>query len=586
MKQREYPQFEVARVNVDGTTENPEIVPVSELPWKARTGRRGFLGAGVTAASVLLAMSEAEAAQDPTKGGVHDPRRNEIRAHRSAITSLAIAHNGRQIASAANDETVKVWSLPDGRLEATLETKAVESPRVALSHDAQLLAVGDAASNITQWNVHNQRVVCRMPDHEKSISGLVAIPNSPILVSAGTDANIGVWRWGRKELAMVLTGHQGAVRCLAVTADGMLLASGGDDGMVRLWNMYDGKALDALGFHQGAVTDGAFIRKELLVSRDKNKTIYVWKLKGKRLLRTLAGPWQQTSNLLIPPDGKTIVTTVGSSIQLRTVPDAELRAELRAHRAPVVSLAVSADSQILASGDRNGVVILWNLADGRCLAFLFDPRANTSKVSGVSYKVRDEATRTWITYTLPCGAPIPKGATCICNCVPGTLSTTTGLTYHGRSSPRYTTGGSYCSCNKVCICIPVCQAHRLLDADPVVRLLARQVLLVMGPREIPYMRWAAQESAPKLRDEINRVIEELEAGATYSPAQWPGHAQLLEYLDHNDDVTALMAAQLLYYMTQVGDVCLTAEIDARIVQILSRAPHAARPWSQPQPAPT
>ena len=45
-----------------------------------------------------------------------------------------------------------------------------------------------------------------------------------------------------------------------------------------------------------------------------------------------------------------------------------------------------------------------------------------------------------ITKTLPCGSPIPAGATCTCNCVPGS---------------SIFSSSSYCSCDQVCTCVPV-----------------------------------------------------------------------------------------------------------------------------------
>jgi hypothetical protein len=58
------------------------------------------------------------------------------------------------------------------------------------------------------------------------------------------------------------------------------------------------------------------------------------------------------------------------------------------------------------------------------------------------YKIYDEATKSWKYYTLPCGSPIPPGAVCTCNCVPGA------------PAPSYGTR-TICTCNKVCTCVPV-----------------------------------------------------------------------------------------------------------------------------------
>jgi hypothetical protein len=57
--------------------------------------------------------------------------------------------------------------------------------------------------------------------------------------------------------------------------------------------------------------------------------------------------------------------------------------------------------------------------------------------STIRYSTVNEYGKT-VTYTKPCGSPIPPNATCTCNCVPG-------------STRSYT----YCQCDKVCTCLAV-----------------------------------------------------------------------------------------------------------------------------------
>lgn len=76
------------------------------------------------------------------------------------------------------------------------------------------------------------------------------------------------------------------------------------------------------------------------------------------------------------------------------------------------------------------------------------PLPPASKGDNVKVKVFNTQTNTWEYLTLPCGAPVPPGATCTCNCVPTTVP----------SPPRVkhtTTTHTYCSCNQVCSCVPV-----------------------------------------------------------------------------------------------------------------------------------
>ena len=63
---------------------------------------------------------------------------------------------------------------------------------------------------------------------------------------------------------------------------------------------------------------------------------------------------------------------------------------------------------------------------------------------GITYKYTDLYGNTY-TFTLPCGSPIPEGATCTCNCV--TLCSCDN--YVAPCSCDTHSGGTYCTCDTV-----------------------------------------------------------------------------------------------------------------------------------------
>jgi hypothetical protein len=56
---------------------------------------------------------------------------------------------------------------------------------------------------------------------------------------------------------------------------------------------------------------------------------------------------------------------------------------------------------------------------------------------------------------------------------------------------------------------PICQATKLLDADPVVRRMAEQDLLVMGRAARPYLDEQRAKAAPELQKAIDRLWERI-----------------------------------------------------------------------------
>lgn len=58
---------------------------------------------------------------------------------------------------------------------------------------------------------------------------------------------------------------------------------------------------------------------------------------------------------------------------------------------------------------------------------------------------------------------------------------------------------------------PICQATKLLDADPVVRRMAEQDLVIMGVAAKLYLEEQRRQAAPELRRAIDRIWERIEA---------------------------------------------------------------------------
>lgn len=199
--------------------------------------------------------------------------------HEAPIAALAVSPDGKQIASAAWDRTVRVWSLSDGQ-SRTLEghTQNVngvaflpDGAVVSVSHDAtiRIWPADDSVADVTQLDTPLNAVVAS-PDGEiiaASASGkiyfvgrdrklrrdidvagapLVSLSLSPdgkTIAASGVRGAVTLIDGTTTQTMRTLVGPGLPVWSSAFSADGAVLYTGGADGLVRRWNVATGEPL-------------------------------------------------------------------------------------------------------------------------------------------------------------------------------------------------------------------------------------------------------------------------------------------------------------------------------------------------------
>ena len=80
-----------------------------------------------------------------------------LNAHRGWVRAVAVSPDGRTLASCGNDNLVKLWSLPEGRLTRALEGHRWHVYNVAFHPGGEFLVSADLRGNLKQWNLQNGR---------------------------------------------------------------------------------------------------------------------------------------------------------------------------------------------------------------------------------------------------------------------------------------------------------------------------------------------------------------------------------------------------------------------------------------------
>ncbi len=164
--------------------------------------------------------------------------------HDRLIWCMEFSPDGRRLATASNDGTVRVWAWNPARLgrfqepELTLPVNVIGyGDRLAFSHDGRRLATGGEEHTVKIWDAKTGQELQTLRGHSGDVFAVAFSPDGRWLASAGEDTTVRLWDATSGELRHTLRGHTGIVGSLAFSPDGRRLASGSRDRTMKVWDM-------------------------------------------------------------------------------------------------------------------------------------------------------------------------------------------------------------------------------------------------------------------------------------------------------------------------------------------------------------
>lgn len=139
------------------------------------------------------------------------------------------------LASASDDQTIRLWRLPDGAPLATLKGRTRWTDSLAITPDGTRLVCGSHDHTIRLWRLSGGRAAASLKGHTGSVRSLAITPDGRLLASGSYDKTIRLWRLPEATPIATLKGPMKWIYSVDVTPDGTLLASGGGDRAIRLW---------------------------------------------------------------------------------------------------------------------------------------------------------------------------------------------------------------------------------------------------------------------------------------------------------------------------------------------------------------
>ncbi|KAL6073157.1 U3 small nucleolar RNA-associated protein 13 [Balamuthia mandrillaris] len=259
-----------------------------------------------------------------------------LTAHSDIVLAVDVSMNGRFLATASKDNTVRLWdTLTKECLAVCMGHMEAVSAVAFAKRSLGFVISGSRDRTIKCWDVTDvltARLQAGATDkkaeevtipsakwtkkaHDKDINAIAVAPNDKIFATASQDKTIKIWDATKGDELAVLKGHRRGVWSIEFSPVDRCIASASADRTIKIWSLTDYTCLKTFEGHTNSVLKVSFLKSGMqMVSAGSDGLLKLWTIKTNECVNTFDAHTDKIWALAVHNNESQIVTGGGDSL--------------------------------------------------------------------------------------------------------------------------------------------------------------------------------------------------------------------------------------------------------------------------------
>jgi WD40 repeat protein len=287
--------------------------------------------------------------------------RKTTRGHVNSISDVAFHPKKPIFATASDDETWRLWTLPDCELVMSGEGHTSWLSGVHFHPHGSHLVTSSGDCTVKIWEFAQAKCTHTFNEHTQAVWGCEIHFGGDFVASCSMDHTIRIWDLISGKSRQTLRGHVDSVNAVAWQPFTSNVCSASGDKTVSMWDARTGLCVQTLYGHANSCNDLCVTnRGDVIVSSDADGVVKVWDIRMVSELGTIDCGQYPINKLSVDRGGlRAVAASDDGSIKTLNLETFSVMQSLTGHDGAVQCVGLSPNDAYMVSGSSDMTCRVW-----------------------------------------------------------------------------------------------------------------------------------------------------------------------------------------------------------------------------------